>query len=257
MAPQLMAGSLTESGYPYILKAWRRGTPLSSATEIMRGERTDVSIGVATFDDESGDHIAIAVEGETFFETVYSLITPQGPQRLTLPRKSSIRDFFHDRLIVTIEEPWTIGGQAYPNGSLLAIPLASATSATPTIEVIFSPNERQSIEEVQATRDAILVAGFDNVRGRLQRFTFANGRWAGAPIQVPPTGVVHISGASTSDARAFATFEDFLTPSTLYALNGARARAVRSLPAQFDASPYVTEQFETTSADGTRARPAE
>jgi prolyl oligopeptidase len=245
-------GSLTESGYPYILKAWRRGTPLSSATEIMRGERTDVSIGVATFDDESGDHIAIAVEGETFFETVYSLITPQGPQRLTLPRKSSIRDFFHDRLIVTIEEPWTIGGQAYPNGSLLAIPLASATSATPTIEVILSPNERQSIEEVQATRDAILVAGFDNVRGRLQRFTFTNGRWTGAPIQVPPTGVVHISGASTSDARAFATFEDFLTPSTLYALNGARARAVRSLPAQFDASPYVTEQFETTSADGTR-----
>lgn len=245
-------GSLTESGYPFILKAWRRGTPLSSATEIMRGEASDVSIGVATFEDETNDHIAIAVEGETFFETVYSLITPQGPQRLTLPRKSSIRDFFHDRLIVTIEEPWTIGGRTYPNGSLLAIPLASATSASPAIEVIFSPSERQSIEEVQATRDSVLVAGFDNVRGRLQRFTFANGQWRGAQIQVPQTGVVHIVGASTSDARAFATYEDFLTPSTLYALNGTRTRTVRSLPAQFDASPYVTEQFEATSADGTR-----
>ncbi|MCA8886210.1 MAG: S9 family peptidase, partial [Hyphomonadaceae bacterium] len=245
-------GSLTESGYPFILKAWRRGTPLSSATEIMRGEPTDVSIGVATFEDESNDHIAIAVEGETFFETVFSLVTPQGPQRLTLPRKSSIRDFFHDRLIVTIEEPWTIGGQTYPNGSLLAIPLTTATSATPTVEVIFTPNARQSIEEVQATRDSILVAGFDNVRGRLQRFTLANDRWSGAQIQVPATGVVHIVGASTSDAHAFATYEDFLTPSTLYALNGTRTRTVRSLPAQFDASPYVTEQFEATSADGTR-----
>jgi prolyl oligopeptidase len=245
-------GSLTESGYPFILKAWRRGTPLSSATEIMRGEASDVSIGVATFEDETNDHIAIAVEGETFFETVYSLITPQGPQRLTLPRKSSIRDFFHDRLIVTIEQEWTIGGQTYPNGSLLAIPLESATSAAPAIEVIFTPSERQSIEEVQATHDSVLVSGFDNVRGRLQRFTFANGRWSGAQIQVPPTGVVHIAGASTSDARAFATFEDFLTPSTLYALNGTRTRTVRALPAQFDASPYVTEQFEATSADGTR-----
>ncbi|MEQ1491785.1 MAG: S9 family peptidase, partial [Terricaulis sp.] len=245
-------GSLTESGYPFILKAWRRGTPLSSATEIMRGERTDVSISVATFEDETNDHIAIAVEGETFFETVFSLITPQGPQRLTLPRKSSIRDFFRDRLIVTIEQEWTIGGQTYPNGSLLAIPLTTATSANPTIEVIFSPNARQSIEEVSATRDSILVAGFDNVRGRLQRFTLANDRWSGAQIQVPPTGVVHIAGASTNDARAFATYEDFLTPSTLYALNGTRTRTVRSLPAQFDASPYVTEQFEATSADGTR-----
>ncbi|MGD9981467.1 MAG: prolyl oligopeptidase family protein [Hyphomonadaceae bacterium] len=245
-------GSLTESGYPFILKAWRRGTPLSAATEIMRGEARDVSIGVATFEDESNDHIAIAVEAETFFETVYSLITPTGPQRLTLPRKSSIRDFFHDRLIVTLEEEWTIGGRTYPNGSLLALPLAEAASATPAIELIFSPNERQSIEEVSATREGVLVAGFDNVRGRLQRFTFNNGQWRGEQIQVPPTGVVHIAGASTSDARAFATFEDFLTPSTLYALNGARARAVRSLPAQFDASPYVTEQFEATSADGTR-----
>ncbi|MGQ0532207.1 MAG: prolyl oligopeptidase family serine peptidase, partial [Caulobacteraceae bacterium] len=245
-------GSLTESGYPFILKAWRRGTPLSSATEIMRGEVSDVSIFVATLEDESGDHIAIAVESETFFETVYSLITPSGPQRLTLPRKSTIQDYFHDRLIVTIEEPWTIGGRSYPTGSLLAIPLAQAASAAPPIEVIFTPNERQSIEEVSATRDGVLVAGFDNVRGRLQRFVFSNGAWRGEQIALPPTGVVHITGASTSDARAFATFEDFLTPTTLYALNGSMARSVRALPAQFDASPYVTEQFEATSADGTR-----
>jgi prolyl oligopeptidase len=245
-------GSLTESGYPFILKAWRRGTPLASATEIMRGEASDVSISAATFDDETDAHIAIAQEAETFFETVYSLITPAGPQRLTLPRKSSIRGFLHGRLIVTIEEPWTIGGRNYVNGSLLALPLAQATSAAPTIETIFVPNERQSIEEVATTRDAVLVAGFDNVRGRLQRFTFSNGAWTGAPISLPPTGVVHINGASTSDARAFAVFEDFLTPSTLYAIDAANARPVRALPAQFDASPYVTEQFEAVSRDGTR-----
>ena len=245
-------GTLTESGYPFVLKAWRRGAPLASATEVLRGEPSDVLLAIETFEDESGDHIAIAIEAETFFETVYSLITPAGPQRLTLPRKSSIRDFYHDRLIVTLEEPWTVGGRTYANGALLAIPLADATAPAPAIEVIFTPNERQSIEEVRATRDGVLVAGFDNVRGRLQRFTFNNGAWRGEQIALPPTGVVHIAGASTSDARAFATFEDFLTPPTLYALQGAHARSVRSLPAQFDASPYVTEQFEATSADGTR-----
>jgi len=246
------SGTLTESGYPFVLRAWRRGTPLSSATEIMRGEASDVAINVATLEGETGDHIAIAVEAETFFETVYSLITPNGPRRLTLPRKSTIQEFLHDRLIVTLEEAWTVGSATYPTGSLLAIPLETATENSPTIEVIFSPNERQSIEDVEATRDGLLVAGFDNVRGRLQRFTLRNGVWRGAQMRLPTTGVITLAGASTSDARAFAVYEDFLTPPTLYAIDGSTSRAVRSLTAQFDATPYVTEQFEAVSADGTR-----
>ncbi|HEX8902109.1 prolyl oligopeptidase family serine peptidase [Vitreimonas sp.] len=246
-------GALTESGYPFVLKAWRRGTPLASAVEILRGEPRDVSVSVATFEDESGDHIAIAVEAETFFETVYSLITPEGPVRLTLPRKSTIHQFFNDRLIVTLEEAWSIGGATYPSGSLLALPLSHATLAAPRVEVVFTPTSRQSIGDVEATRDGLLAPGFDNVRGRLWRFTYDDGGWRTHQVQLPPTGVVSVAGASTSERAAFFTFEDFLTPPTLYALSGGGApRAVRSLPAQFDASPYVTEQFEATSADGTR-----
>jgi len=246
-------GTMTESGYPFVLKLWRRGTPLASASEVLRGQPSDVWMAVQTLEDRDGEHIEIAVEGESFFEAAYWLIGEDGaPARLTLPLKSTIQAFMHDRLIVTLEEAWTIGGRTYPTGSLLALPLETATSATPAVEVIFTPSERQSIENVAATADAVLVAGFDNVRGRLQRFTFANGSWRGEQIALPPTGVVNIAGASTSDARAFAVFEDFLTPPTLYALDGARARTVRALPAQFDASPYVTEQFEAVSADGTR-----
>ncbi len=245
-------GSLTESGYPFILKAWRRGTPLSSATEIMRGERTDVSIAVATFEDETNDHIAIALEAESFFETVYSLITLEGPVRITLPRKSTIHEFFNDRLIVTLEEAWTIGGQTYASGSVLALPLSHATLPEPRIEVVFTPNARQSIGDVEATSEGLLAPGFDNVRGRLWRFTLQNGAWREQQVPLPPTGVITMAGSSTSERSAFFTYEDFLTPPTLYAINGAQARAVRSLTAQFDASPYVTEQFEATSADGTR-----
>ena len=38
------AGSLTESGYPRIIKRWRRGTPLADAETVFEGERTDVSV---------------------------------------------------------------------------------------------------------------------------------------------------------------------------------------------------------------------
>jgi len=40
--------SLTESGYPRILKRWRRRTPLTDAATIFEGSRTDVSAGGST-----------------------------------------------------------------------------------------------------------------------------------------------------------------------------------------------------------------
>src|SRR5262249_55496487 len=78
--------------------------------------------------------------------------------------------------------------------------------------------------------------------------------WTHADVTLPPNGSVGIAGASPVDSAAFATFEDFLTPSTLYALNAqaTQAQAIRSLPAMFDASPYMVEQFEATSRDGTK-----
>jgi len=37
------AGSMTKSGYPYVIKMWKRGQPLDSAKEIYRGEESDVA----------------------------------------------------------------------------------------------------------------------------------------------------------------------------------------------------------------------
>ena len=35
------AGTLTGSGYPFVVKRWKRGTPLDSASEVFRGKSTD------------------------------------------------------------------------------------------------------------------------------------------------------------------------------------------------------------------------
>jgi prolyl oligopeptidase len=98
----------------------------------------------------------------------------------------------------------------------------------------------------------VLVAGFDNVRGRLQRFALNDHAWSGMQIGLPQTGVINIVSADSEDSHAFATYEDFLTPQTLYSLDdhAATPRSVRALTAQFDASPYTVEQFEATSRDG-------
>jgi prolyl oligopeptidase len=247
-------GTLTQSGYPFILKAWRRGTPLSSATEIERGQASDVSVSPFTLDDVDGAHAAFASRARGFFERTYFHLGQAAPEQLNLPAKSTIHALFHGRLIVTLQEAWSVSGQTYPNGALIAVPLAEAASASPHVSLIFAPSPVQSIESVDATHDAVLVAGFDNVRGRLQRFSLNGDVWSGQAIALPPSGVVSLASADTGASQAFVTFEDFLTPPTLYALGAGAAapRAIRALPAQFDASPYAVDQYEAASRDGTQ-----
>lgn len=244
------AGTMTESGYPFVVKRWTRGTPLSSATEIMRGDITDVGVFGGSLQDTDGRRIPIAVRATTFFESTSFRLDGATPQRINLPTKASIQGLYQGQLIATLQEEW----RGHPQGALISYPFSESGSENPNVTVLFAPNQRQSIEGVAITRDAILVAGYENVRGRLLRIARSNNTWATTTLALPENGSVTFAGSSPTERQAFAVFEDFLTPMTLYALDqGATTpRAVRSLPAQFDASPYVSEQYEAVSSDGTR-----
>ncbi len=244
-------GTMTESGYPFVVKRWTRGTPLASATEIMRGEATDVGVFGGVLQDTDGARIPIAVRATTFFESTNFRLDSATPRRINLPPKSSIAGLYQGYLIATLQEEW----RGHPQGALIAYPLSETGNPNPGVTVLFAPNPRQSIEGVSITRDAIIVSGYENVRGRLLRiYLDADNDWQTTTIALPENGSVTMAGSSPTETQAFAVFEDYLTPDTLYALDqtATRARALRSLPAQFDSSPYVSEQFEAVSADGTR-----
>jgi len=38
------AGTMTKSGYPFVVKRWKRGQPLENAREVSRGKQTDMSL---------------------------------------------------------------------------------------------------------------------------------------------------------------------------------------------------------------------
>jgi prolyl oligopeptidase len=243
-------GTTTESGYPFVLKRWTRGTALSSATEVMRGQASDVGVFAGVLQDTDGRRVPIAVEADTFFESANYRLDGAAPQRINLPPKSSIQGLYQGFLIATLQEAW----RGHPQGALIAYRFSESGSENPNVTVLFAPNERQSIEGVAITRDAILVAGYENVRGRMLRIVRAGDAWNTTTIALPQNGSVTFAGSAPTETAAFAVFEDHLTPDTLYALErgATTARAVRSLPAQFDASPYVSEQFEAVSRDGAR-----
>ncbi len=243
-------GTLTESGYPYIIKSWRRGTRLAEADEVMRGQRQDVGVFPSVLEDADGSRTPIAIEADTFFESSYWRLDGGSAQRITLPAKSTIQGLHRGQLIFTLEEPWS----GLPQGALGSYPLSESATERPNVQALFSPASRQSIESVATTRDAVLVTGYENVRGRLLRFSFAGNAWRTTEVELPPNGSIGMAGASPTEAAAFVTFSDFLSPSTLYALEdqATRARQVRALPQLYDASGLIVEQFEAESRDGTQ-----
>ncbi|HEX8697510.1 MAG TPA: S9 family peptidase, partial [Myxococcaceae bacterium] len=84
--------TLTESGYPFVLKRWKRGEPLEKAVEVFRGKKTDVRVGTMDLRDAEGRLQAMVIErGVTFFESEFYLLTEKEPVRLPLPPKASIR----------------------------------------------------------------------------------------------------------------------------------------------------------------------
>jgi prolyl oligopeptidase len=243
-------GTMTESGYAFVVKRWTRGAPLASATEVMRGQASDVGVFVGALEDTDGRRLPIAVEADTFFESVSYRLDGAQPQRINLPRKATLQGLYRGNLIFTIEEAW----RGLPQGALVAYPLTESGADAPSASVLFAPSERQSIEGVTITNDAVLVAGFENVRGRILRIALDGERWTTTTLDLPTTGSVGFAGSSPTEDIAFAVYEDYLTPDTLYALENSatRTRPVRSLPSQFDASRFVSEQFEAVSRDGTR-----
>lgn len=250
------AGTLTESGYPMIVKRWQRGTPLSAAAEIMRGQPSDVGVWAGSTIDETGRVETLITEADTFFTAKNFRLTATGVEQLPLPERATIQGLHKGQLVFTLEQAWRprADGPELPTGALVSMPLDRANDAGgPPVTLIYGPGPRESIEGVAITRDSVLVAGYANVRGRLLRFSFDGRGWLENQIDLPSNGAIGLAGSDPRESTAFVVYEDFLQPDTLYHLDARTSRTARvqSLPAQFNAEGFVTEQFEARSRDGT------
>ena len=255
VAREWTPGELTASGYPYVVKRLQRGKPLSAAVEVFRGKHDDVSVQAQALSDARGHRVVMLQRGVTFFESEWSLLTASGVKTLALPRKAAIEELFDGQLIVKLDEDWPAAGPQFVQGALVSIDLAQAIAAPAALRptLVFAPAARQSVQEVSATRDGLVVTSLDNVRGRASLFTRSReGAWTATPIAVPDNTAVDISDTSTHTSTAYLSVAGFLQPQSQWRADGAQARTLRSLPAQFDAAHDAVEQFEATSTDGTR-----
>jgi prolyl oligopeptidase len=252
-------GELTESGYAYIVKRLKRGQPLSSATELFRGKKSDVNASAAVLRDSQGHVLPIIGEATDFFHTKTYVIGAKGNQRLAIPEKSQLVDMVDGRVIIQTQEDWkpSASSDAFPAGSLLSVNLADlrANPAHLKPTLIYTPGPREALEGATASKGVLLVSTLDNVRARMLTFKpTADGKWAKGALDLPDNATIGVSDASQRDDQALLTVTSFLTPPSIW-LTDAEAGTSREIyrqPPKFDASQFEVDQREATSTDGTK-----
>jgi prolyl oligopeptidase len=250
-------GTMSASGYPFVVKRLQRGAPLAAAQEVFRGNSADVEVDVASLVDGAGHRAVLILRAVSFFETQTYLLGSSGPQRLNIPLKSEIEDLLEGQLLIKLNQSWNIGRHHFPEGALIAIDLDAAQADPKHLQprLIFAPGARQSLGSIGTTRSHLLLCLYDNVKGRTFVYTpMRQGSWTHRALALPDNASIDVLDADARSERAFLSVAGFLMPSSLWLtdLDSEELVEVKTLPPKFDAAPFVVEQWQATSKDGTR-----
>jgi prolyl oligopeptidase len=246
-------GSLTDSGYPRIVKEWKRGTPLAQATLVFEGKPADVSVDAEVVHDH-GHTYELIRRGVTFFTSEEYLRRGDEWVKIKKPADAMVGTFA-DQLLLRLRSDWTVGGKTYASGALLATPLEAYLQGQASFEELFTPTERKSLAGRGETKHYMLLNELDNVRNRLYVLEDKDGRWTRTPLEAPAFGSIGINGVDpdVSDDY-FMTVTDFLTPSSLWfgTIGSKDQEQLKTLPSFFSAEGLEIFQHEATSKDGTK-----
>ncbi|KDP93808.1 prolyl oligopeptidase [Brevundimonas sp. EAKA] len=250
-------GTLTNSGYPMIVKRMMRGQSLDQADVLFMGEPTDVSVSGYTLRDADGALKATLINRSIdFYSSETYRVTDDGAVvKLALPAKSDITGLVAGKLVVSLKQDWTApSGQDFKSGDLIAWPLDAwlEDQATPAV-LVLRPTERQAVEGVNATRNTLVVALYDNVRGSVRVYRPGDSEWTYSTLGLPQNVSVGVGSASETDDKVFVSVTGYLNPSSLWLADAATGAVdqVKSMPAKFDATGMTVDQHEARSADGT------
>jgi prolyl oligopeptidase len=259
------ADTLTESGYPRIVKRWRRGTPLTDAETVFEGSRTDVSVGGSVDRTPGFERTFVGRSLDFWNEQVYEL---RGSEliRIDAPTDASV-SIHREWLLIELRTDWTIGTATYRAGSLLASDYDEFLAGTAELQVVFEPDEHTCLYQRAWTRDRLLLVTLADVASRVEIVT--PGTWQPEPSPESGWGPLPLAGeyphsgipaaTNTSIVAADDTGDEFFldssgfdTPSRLLRGTGpGQLDQIKSAPAFFDAENLDVTQFFVPSKDGT------
>ena len=260
-------GTMTDSGYPRIVKLWHRGQPLEEAELIFEGEATDVAVGAYS-------NLALGYEyrfvrrsmdfynGHSYLYDFNNENQPEGAGVLTqlaVPTDASAA-VHRGRLFVELDSDWQADGRTFAAGSLLTMPLTDFLQGKRDFHVLFMPGPGTSLDAWAPTRNHVLINVLDNVKNRVYVATPEGEGWTQTPLsalsaeRLEDTRTISVWPLDADeDDRYFLEMEDYVTPPTLsLGTVGQASTVLKRAPSHFDAEGLAIAQHWATSKDGTR-----
>ncbi|GAA3745076.1 prolyl oligopeptidase family serine peptidase [Plantactinospora mayteni] len=250
-------GSLTASGYPRIVKRWRRGTPLAEATVVHQGRDDDVSV-YAVHDPTPGFVRDFLGRRLDFFRREEFLRTVDGELvRIDVPEDAET-DVHREWLLIALRSDWAIGDRTYAAGTVLVTRLDRFLAGERDLTVVFAPGPESAPGRHAWTRGHLILSSLVDVRSRTEVLTPGPDGWRRTPLleTVGPEEERHVVIVDTnpehSDEYLLAS-TGFLTPTALHhGTVGGPAETLKRDPAFFDPAGMAVRQLHARSADGTR-----
>jgi prolyl oligopeptidase len=249
-------GALTTSGYPRVVKEWRRGTPLAEASMVYEGKPEDVSV-YASHDPAPGYERDFVGRSIDFYRTETYLRRPDGELvRIDVPEDAET-DIHRQWLLIRTRSAWQVGGTTYPPGVLLAADFDDYLSGGRELTVLFEPDEHNHLSYHVWTRQHLVLHTLSDVHSRLTVLTPGADGWQRAALPgVPELGYTDLTDTEpdTDDAYLLVS-SGYTEPATLRwgVIGGAPddVEVLKRAPSFFDAADLLVRQFTATSQDGT------
>lgn len=254
-------GDMTDSGYPRRIREWHRGTPLKDAEVVFECESTDIAAGSSRYYDRGVWHDD-RNRAITFYTTEYHFVFEGAWRKLDVPEDIKVSTF-KDSFMFELRSDWTVGGQVYNQGSLLAIPCDKFFAGDMAAAVVlFSPSSCQSLEDKTGTLSFLVLSVLEDVKTKLMFWEYKEGTWQSLG-SFSGLGMESVSlQAVDSDANdeLWVTIQGYTRPTSLYLSsapellrgNVAGSAPLKSLPSFFKADDLEVQQFFAESSDGTK-----
>lgn len=266
--------TLTDSGYPRVVKSWKRGTPLAEAVKVFECEKTDIYASQEAYYDRGFLH-ELQKRTIDFYTakrwyrvpkdlTVAAHEDPTPYVAIPIPDDSSFSTFANAG-VIELRTDWQAPGHAEPfrAGSLLAAPMSDVMRGDwSTVTVLFAPSDGSALVEFRGTKDFMILKILSHVRTQFRFWRFNSGSWALVDTdskagEVPVGEDVGVRAVAPDENNlVWVSRYGYLVPDNLSLANVedslATPEVLKSKPAMFNSSGLMVEQFFADSLDGTR-----
>ena len=254
-------GSLTDSGYPRLIKRWQRGQKLAEAKTVFEAEATDVAASVAVERTPGFERTVFSRELDFYHSRAFSL---RGAALVPIAKPDDAEiGFDRGRVFLKLRSDWRQGEHHWKAGSLLLGDAAAFEAGKPALTALFTPSATRSLDGYAVTKSTVLLNVLDNVAGRLQACRPVDGgaAWTHRDVDAPYPGRLSITALYDpllkNDPLAedyLLNSADFLSPDSLQLAHTGtdRREVLKTRPGFFDAGGMSVEQRFARSADGTR-----